>query len=64
MDSRHLAHSESPLEYQGDPAVFTPRLVHGETTQGFLTVSYVPPQTYFEDYNERTFNRMCLKELL
>ncbi len=64
MDSHHLVRYESPLGYQGDPAALTPRLLHGETTQGFLTVSYVPPETYFEVYNEHTFNRVCLEELL
>ena len=64
MDSHHLIHHESPHGYQRDPAAVTPRLLRGETTQGFLTVSYVPPQTYTEVYNEHMFNRISLEELL
>jgi len=64
MDSRHLIHHEAALGYQRDPAALTPRLLRGETTQGFLTVSYVPPQTYSEVYNEHTFNQVSLEELL
>ena len=64
MISHHLIHHEPPLGYLHDPAALTPRLLRGETTQGFLTVSYVPPQTYSEVYNELTFNRMSLGELL
>jgi len=64
MDSHHLIHHEAPLGYQRDPAALTPRLLRGETTQGFLTVSYIPPQTYSEVYNEHMFNRISLEELL
>jgi hypothetical protein len=63
MDSHHI-HHEAPLGYQGDPTALAPRLLRGETMQGFLTVSYVPPQTYSEIYNEHTFNRISLEELL
>ena len=64
MDSHHLIHHEAPLGYQCDHAALTPRILRGETTQGILTVSYVPPQTYSEVYNERMFNRISLEELL
>src|SRR6266576_6037521 len=64
MNSHHLIHHEAPLGYQRDPVALTPRLLRGETMQGFLTVSYVPPQTYSEVYNEHIFNRISLKELL
>jgi hypothetical protein len=64
MDSHHLINHEAPLGYQRDPAALAPRLLRGETTQGFLTVSYVPPQTYSEVYNEHMFNRVSLEELL
>ena len=64
MDSHHLIHNEAPLGYQLDTAALTPRLLRGETTQGFLTVSFVPPQIYSEVYNEHLFNRISLGELL
>ena len=64
MGSHHLIHHKPPLGSQHDPAALTPRLLRGETTQGFLTVSYVSPQTYFEVYNARTFNLVSLEELL
>jgi len=64
MDSYHLIHHKAPLDYQRDPAALTPRLLRGETTQGFLTVYYVPPQPYSEVYNKHMFNRVSLEELL
>jgi hypothetical protein len=64
MDSHHLIHHEVPLGYQRDPATLTPHLLRGETTQGFLTVSYVPPQPCSKVYNKHTFNRISLEELL
>jgi hypothetical protein len=64
MDSHHLMHHEVPLGYQRDPAALTPRLLRGETTQGFFTVSYIPPQPCLEYYNKHTFNRISLEELL
>ena len=64
MDSRHLMHHEAPLGYQRNPAALTPRLLRGEMTQGFLTVSYIPPQPCSEVYNKHTFNRISLEELL
>ena len=64
MDSHHLIHREAPLGYQRDPAALIPRLLRGETTQGFLTVSYIPPQPCSEFYNKHTFNRITLEELL
>ncbi|KAI0280129.1 hypothetical protein BGY98DRAFT_965783 [Russula aff. rugulosa BPL654] len=56
MDSHHVMHHEVPLGYQRDPAALTPRLLRGETTQGFFTVSYIPPQPCPEDYNKHTKN--------
>ena len=64
MVSHHLIHQAAPLGYQRDPAALTPRLLRGETTQGFLTVSYVPPQPYYDEYNAKTFNPISFKELL
>jgi hypothetical protein len=63
MDSHHLIHHEAPPGYRRDRAALT-RLLRGETTQGFLTVSYVSPQTDSEVYNEHTFSRISLEELL
>jgi hypothetical protein len=64
MNSRHISPYVPPPGYQGDPTALTPRLLYGETTQGFLTASYVPPQIRSEVYNEVTFSRMSLKQLL
>ncbi|KAI0302831.1 hypothetical protein B0F90DRAFT_1809754 [Multifurca ochricompacta] len=47
-----------------DPAVFVPRLLPGETTQGFLTASYVPYQTQSEAFDQHTFSQVSLKQLL
>lgn len=64
MDSRHISPYSSPPGYQGDPAALTPRLLRGETTQGFLAASYIPPQTRSEHYDEVKLSRMSLKQLL
>jgi hypothetical protein len=64
MNIRHpLPYAPLP-GYQIDPAALTPRLFHGETTQGFLTTSYVPPQTRSDVFNDLAFSRMSLRQLL
>jgi hypothetical protein len=64
MDIRHPLPYACPPGYQVDPAALTPRLLHGETTQGFLTASYVPPQTRSHVFNELAFSRISLRQLL
>ncbi|KAI0250894.1 hypothetical protein BJV78DRAFT_1275616 [Lactifluus subvellereus] len=56
MNSRLISPYERPSDCPVDPSVLAPRLLHGETTQGFLTASFIPCQT--------RFSRVSLKQLL
>ena len=65
MNSRHILHYVIPANCDCalDPASFVPGLFHGETVQGFWTVTYVPPipsRTYYR----RNFTKLSLKQLL
>ena len=42
MTSRHISLYETPPDFPVDPTVLTPHLLPGETTQGFMTASYIP----------------------
>ena len=64
MKSLHISHHEPPVHCPLDVSIFSPRLFHGETAQGFWTVTYVPPFIRTYDVNQRTFTTMLLKKLL
>lgn len=64
MNSRHISHCEIPADFTLDPNIFVPGLFHGETTQGFWTVTYVPQATRTRPYHQRTFTSLLLKKLL
>ncbi|KAI0253465.1 hypothetical protein BJV78DRAFT_1153081 [Lactifluus subvellereus] len=53
-----------PSDCPVDPSVLAPRLLSGETTQGFLTASFIPRQTRSEAFDELSFSRVSLKQLL
>ncbi|KAI0250890.1 CHAT domain-containing protein [Lactifluus subvellereus] len=42
MTSHHISPYETPLDFPVGPTVLTPHLLPGETSQGFMTVSYIP----------------------
>ena len=42
MTSHHISLYETPLDFPVDPTVLIPHLLPGETTQGFMTTSYIP----------------------
>jgi hypothetical protein len=64
MISRLISPYESPSDCPVDPSVLAPRLLPGETTQGFLTASFIPRQTLSKAFDELSFNRVSLKKLL
>lgn len=41
-----------------------PRLLPGETVQGFLTATYMPRRVHVETFNRRSFSRLSLQQLL
>jgi len=47
-----------------DPAVFVPRLLLGETAQGFLTAVYIPRKVHVEEFRRRSYSQMSLKHFL
>jgi hypothetical protein len=64
MNSRHILPFECSPDCPVDPAALAPRLLPGETKQGFLTASYVPRQTHSDAFDELTLSRVSLKRLL
>jgi hypothetical protein len=64
MNSRHISQYEVPADCTLDPNIFVPCLFHGETAQGFWTVTYVPQATQTRSYDQRTFTSLSLKQLL
>jgi hypothetical protein len=64
MNLPRIPSYETPPDSQVDPSVLTPRLLPGETTQGFLTATYIPPQTQREIFDAHHFNRVFLRQLL
>jgi hypothetical protein len=64
MNSRYIVPRECPPDCPVGLAVLAPRLLSGETTQGFWTTSYIPRQTRSEAFDGLTFSQISLKQLL
>ncbi|KAI9437151.1 hypothetical protein H4582DRAFT_2058133 [Lactarius indigo] len=64
INSRAIVPNQAPLDCQVDPSLFVPRLIPGETVQGLLTATYIPPRVRFEAFDQRPFSRVALSELL
>ncbi|KAH9046371.1 hypothetical protein EDB83DRAFT_2295029 [Lactarius deliciosus] len=64
MISRHISRYVAPDECLIDPSTFIPRLLRGETAQGFLTATYIQRQIQYETWNQRQFNKVYLIQLL
>jgi len=64
MHFRHISRNMTPPDCPVDPAVFVPRLLLGETAQGFLTAVYIPQKVHVEEFRRRSYSRMHLKQLL
>jgi len=47
-----------------DRAILLPRLLPGETAQGFLTAAYMPQRVETELFDFQTFSRLSLQLLL
>ena len=64
MHFRHIPHNTTPTDYPVDPAALLPRLLPGETAQGFLTGSYTPQKIHTEELRNKSFSELALKQLL
>ena len=64
MHSPYILHSETPSDCPVDPAILGPHLLPGETTQGFLTATYHPSGTKSEHFEQETFSKMSVKQLM
>jgi len=64
MISRHISRYVAPDECLIDPSTFVPRLLRGETAQGFLTATYVQRRIQSESWSQRTLSKVYLTKLL
>jgi hypothetical protein len=64
MNSRHISPPEGSPHCLVDSAALSPRLLPGETTQGFLTASYIERQPHYEAFDELTLSGATLRPLL
>ena len=64
MNSCLISSYVAPADCPVDPSVFAPSLLHGESAQGFWTVSYVPQTTRINSLDQRPYSRLHLKQLL
>ncbi|KAH9056526.1 hypothetical protein EDB87DRAFT_1636600 [Lactarius vividus] len=64
MISRHLSRYVAPDGCSVDPSIFIPRLLRGETAQGFLTATYVQRKMRSETLGQRTLSKVYLTKLL
>jgi hypothetical protein len=53
-------HEESQL----DPATFEPRLLHGETSHGFVTVEYLAERFKNENFRRKHSSRVALRDAM
>ncbi|KAH9953701.1 hypothetical protein BGW80DRAFT_1468366 [Lactifluus volemus] len=65
-ESRDISSYEIPAECSPDvdPSIFIPRLLHGETTQAFSTVTYIPRRILWKEFDHRPISRMLLEQML
>jgi hypothetical protein len=64
MHFPHISYTATPPDCPVDPAALVPRLLPGETAQGFLTGSYIPQRPNIEEFCTKPFNRVALEKLL
>jgi hypothetical protein len=64
MHFRHIPHNTTPPDCPVDPAALFPRLLPGETVQGFLTGSYTPQKIHTEEFRNKSLSEVALKQLL
>lgn len=64
MHFRHMPHQTALLYGSVDPEIIVPRLLPGETVQGFLTATYLPQRVDTEEFKVQSFSRVSLQQLL
>jgi hypothetical protein len=64
MNSHHISRYIIPARCSVDPSTFIPRLVHGETAQGFWTVTYVQQCIRSRILNQYQYTSISLYHLL
>jgi hypothetical protein len=64
INFRHITRNKNPLDGSVDQATLVPRLLPGETVQGFLTAAYMPQHVHTELFNSQSFSRLSLQQLL
>jgi hypothetical protein len=58
-----ISHHRTP-DCPVDPAILSPRLLLGETSQGILTTSYIPRRIRSKVFDRESFSETSLKQLL
>ena len=64
MHFRHIPRDKTPPDGSVDSAILVPRLLPGETVQGFLTATYNPQRVHTDVFKRQTFSRVSLQQLL
>ncbi|KAF9231472.1 hypothetical protein BU15DRAFT_68308 [Melanogaster broomeanus] len=64
VSSGSITETKFPGDCPLDASLFKPRLLFGETTQGFLTLTYQPARTTVDRISKATYNRISLGSLL
>jgi hypothetical protein len=64
LRSQHICPYVPPVECPVNPSLLTPRLLHGETAQGFWTVSYIAQTIRSGGLDQHPRTKVYLKQLL
>jgi hypothetical protein len=64
LRSQHVSRYVPPVECPVNPSLLTPRLLHGETAQGFWTASYVAQRIRSGSLGQHPRTKVYLKQLL
>lgn len=64
MNFRYIPCNINPLDVSVDPAILVPRLLPGETAQGFLTAAYIPQHVHTDVFDRQSFSQVSLQQLL
>ncbi len=60
----YIPRNINPPDGLVDPAFLVPRLLPGETVQGFLTAAYIPQHVHADVFDRQSFSRVSLQLLL
>lgn len=60
----HIPRNKAPPDDSIDPGILVPRLLPGETAQGFLTGVYIPRHVHTDIFDRQSFTRVSLQQLL